>query len=516
MTKQIYVGFSILAVISVLVSCAPSSQDDSGFISIFDGKSLEGWDGDPRFWRVEDGAIVGETTEDNPTKGNTFLIWQGGEVADFEFKVEFRLRNHNSGIQYRSFPVPDQQWVVGGYQADIVESPKYMGIAYGERHKGILAHRGQKTIVGNRKEKPEVVAQVGDSDEILQAVDMDGWNEFHIIANGNQCIQMINGVVTAEFSENADDRLQSGYIALQLHQGPPMQVSFRNIRLRKLDAGDKKQILFLAGEKQYDHGENAHEHNAGAHLLARALHESGADVLVHVGDGENWPEPWVGYSHPDAVVMYCDGFKGHLAKDHQEKIQELVDAGIGVACLHFATEVHPDELGEEFLEWIGGYFEIGWSVNPFWEATFDTFPDHPITRGIEPFTLREEWHYHMRFQPEMKGVTPILSAVPPLRSLTSRSKDKDRGSNPTVMAAVAAGEPQHVAWAYERPGGGRGFGFTGGHYHNNWKVDPYRNLVLNALAWTAGAQIPKEGLRSRTPSETDLLLNQDNPKPENQ
>ncbi|PXA04027.1 hypothetical protein DDZ13_08255 [Coraliomargarita sinensis] len=488
---------------------ATSAQPE--FIELFDGKTLKGWDGDPRFWRVEDGAIVGETTKDITTPHNTFLIWEGGDVADFELKVEFKLRNHNSGIQYRSFPVDGKDWVVGGYQADIAENPKYMGIAYGERHKGILAHRGQKTLVGEKKTKPKVMAEIGDRDEILSAVDMDGWNEYHIIARGKQVIQMINGVTVSAFYENAEDRLKSGLIALQLHQGPPMQVKFRNIRLRQLEPGDKKEILFLAGKKS--HGYGAHEHNAGSQLLARCLNESGTDVIAHVETEGTWPEPWVGYDNPDTVVMYCDGFRRHMAKEHQDKIQTLTDAGVGVACLHFATEVHPDELGPQFLDWIGGYFEIGWSVNPHWDASFDQLPDHPITKGVQPFTIRDEWYYHMRFQPGMEGVTPILSAIPPVRTLTSRAKDTNRGSNPTVMAAVEAGEPQHVAWAYERPNGGRGFGFTGGHFHKNWQDDDFRKVVLNALLWTAKADIPTEGVPSRTISDTYLELNQDYPKP---
>lgn len=500
-----------LLVVLVLALNSLNANEQPGFVDLFDGKSLNGWDGDPRFWRVEDGAIVGESTKDKKPESNTFLICQGGEYADFELKVEFKLRNHNSGIQYRSFPVEGKEWVVGGYQADIA-NPQYMGIAYGERYKGIMAQRGQKTIVGEKKTKPQVVAYIGDSDEILAAVDMDGWNEYHIIAIGNQVIQKINGVTTAEFSENASDRLKSGLIALQLHQGPPMKVSFRNIRIKEVKPGDKKQILFLAGKKS--HGYGAHEHNAGCHLLARCLNESSTNVIAQVEDEAAWPEPWVGYDKPDTVVMYCDGFKNHMAKDHQDKIKQLTDAGVGVACLHFATEVHPDELGQQFLEWIGGYFEIGWSVNPHWDATFDSFPDHSIASGVKPFTIRDEWYYHMRFQPEMKGVTPILSALPPIRTLTSRAKDTNRGSNPTVMAAVEAGEPQHVAWAYVRPDGGRGFGFTGGHFHKNWQNDDFRKIVLNALAWTAKADIPAEGITSRPVSNKDLELNQDYPKPE--
>ncbi len=478
------------------------------FVSIFDGKTLDGWDGDPRFWRVEDGAVVGETTEEVPTKGNTFLVWEGGEVADFELKVEFKIRNHNSGIQYRSFPIEGKQWVVGGYQADFSSDHKWTGSAWGEKYKKMLAVRGEKTVVGEQGKARRVVAQVGDGEEILAHVDKDGWNEYHIIANGNQCIQKINGVVTAEFSESSEERLRSGLIALQLHGGPPMQVSFRNIRLRKLNADDKKQVLFLAGNKS--HGYGAHEHKAGCHLLSRCLNESGLDVVSQVTTEGAWPQPWVGYDKPDTVVMYCDGYARHLAKSHQDKIQTLVDQGVGVACLHFGVEVVKEELGPQFLEWIGGYFENGWSVNPHWTPTFEPLPGHAICNGVKPFSIRDEWYYHMRFQPEFENTTAILAAKPPLETLKRKGS---RGTNPTVQAAVEAGVPQIVSWAYERPNGGRGFGFTGGHFHRNWAQDDFRKLVLNALYWTAGGDVPADGIASRTPTEIDMELNQDYPKP---
>ncbi|WOO43733.1 DUF1080 domain-containing protein [Rubellicoccus peritrichatus] len=504
--------FHTIFYINVVLSCSVAIQASTDFVSIFDGKSLNGWTGDPRFWRVEDGAIVGQTTAKNPTKENTFLIWEGAEPADFELKVDFKISNHNSGIQYRSFPIEGKPWVVGGYQADLSADNKWTGAAYGEKYKNLLAKRGEKTVVGATEKDRQVAAQLGDGEEILSHINKDGWDTYHIIARGNQCIQMINGVITAEFSESEKDRLKNGVIALQLHAGPPMEVRFRNIMLRTLEPEAKKEILFLAGKKS--HGYNAHEHKAGCHLLARSLNESGLDVIAQVTTEGTWPEPWIGYEKPDAIVMYCDGLKGHIANKHQERIQMLVDSGIGVSCLHFAVEVVPEDLGPQFLDWIGGYFEIGWSVNPHWTAEFEFFPDHPITNGVKPFSIRDEWYYHMRFQPDMENVTPILTALPPLRSLTSRSKDKDRGSNPAVMAEVEAGIPQVVAWAYDRPEGGRGFGFTGGHFHQNWKNDDFRKLVLNALVWTAQAEVPESGVNSRTPSERDMELNQDYPKPD--
>ncbi len=277
-----------------------------------------------------------------------------------------------------------------------------------------------------------------------------------------------------------------------------------------VSAETTKHILFLAGKKS--HGYGAHEHRAGSILLARCLNESGLNVKASVVSDGAWPEAAELERMPDSIVMYCDGYKGHMAKKHQAAIQAWVDDGVGVVCLHFGVEVDPAELGQEFLDWIGGYFEIGWSVNPHWDASFDELPEHPITRGVKPFTIRDEWYYHMRFQPNMKGVTPILSSLPPLATLTSRAKDTNRGSNPTVMAEVQAGKKQHVAWAYERPDGGRGFGFTGGHFHKNWQQDDFRTLVLNALLWTAHADVPPGGVPSRTPSDADLELNQDYPE----
>ena len=488
-----------------------SIQTESGFINMFDGTSLKGWDGDPAFWRVEGGEIVGETTAENPTKGNTFLIWEDDAVADFELKAEFKLRNHNSGIQYRSFPVKGQRWVVGGYQADMSADNKWTGAVYGEKYKQIMAMPGEKSIVGSTPKQKQHVASLISRAALHAQLKADEWNEYHIIARGNHCIQMINGVITAEFSESTEDRLKSGLIALQLHSGPAMEVRFRKLRLRELNPEDKKEILFLAGTQS--HGYGAHEHKAGSMLLARSLNESGLDVIAQVVTEGAWPEPWMGYQKPDSIVMYCDGYKGHMAKAHQDKIQILSDAGVGVACLHFGVEVEPSELGTQFLDWIGGYFEIGWSVNPHWTPEFTEFPDHPISRGVEPFAIKDEWYYHMRFQPEMAGVTPILSALPPLRTLTDRANDSNRGSNPVVLAKVSAGEQQHLAWAYERANGGRGFGFSGGHFHQNWQQDDFRKLVLNALVWTAHGEVPAAGVPSRTPSAADLELNQDSPKP---
>ncbi len=228
-----------LALLALLISpicMTVLADDDEGFKTIFDGKSLEDWDGNPKFWRVEEGAITGQTTSENPTKGNTFIIWRGGELGDFELKLQYRIIGGNSGIQYRSFEVENQKWVVGGYQADFEAGDRYSGILYGERFRGILADRGEKTVLKreNNKFSKEVVGSVGDSKEIGSKIKKEDWNDYHVIAKGFHFTHKINGVVTCECTDEDEQmRRKSGILALQLHAGPSMKVQFRNIRLKQ-------------------------------------------------------------------------------------------------------------------------------------------------------------------------------------------------------------------------------------------------------------------------------------------
>jgi hypothetical protein len=155
---------------------------------------------------------------------------------------------------------------------------------------------------------------------------------------------------------------------------------------------------------------------------------------------------------------------------------------------------------------MGGAFEVNWSVNPTWVANFDKFPDHPVARGVHPFQIRDEWYFHMRFTPDMAGVTPILSAVAPASTMDRH--DGPHEGNPAVREAVARGEPQIMAWAFERSNGGRGFGFTGAHYHKNWANDDFRKTALNGLLWIAKAEVPPDGVESHV-AEEDLKANLD-------
>ncbi|MEW4571420.1 ThuA domain-containing protein [Tautonia sp. JC769] len=275
------------------------------------------------------------------------------------------------------------------------------------------------------------------------------------------------------------------------------------------DDEQTKTVVFVAGKQS--HGYGAHEHRAGSILLAEAL-EAGMPGYTAKVVADGWPEDNAVFDGADAIVIYSDGAGGHPALPHRDFLDDLMKQGVGLVCLHFAVEVPAGSPGgDDFLEWLGGYFELHWSVNPHWTPTFADLPDHPITRGVGPFTLNDEWYYHMRFRPGMEGVTPILSAVPPESSLSR--PDGDRSGNPDVRRAVAAGEPQHVAWAFERPDGGRGFGFTGGHVHWNWGDDDFRTVVLNAIVWASGGEVPEGGVPSETPSRAQLEANQDEPKP---
>ena len=264
-------------------------------------------------------------------------------------------------------------------------------------------------------------------------------------------------------------------------------------------------ILFLAGRPS--HGYGAHEHYAGCQLLAKSLDEAMDNVTTEV-IRTKWPSENE-LANADVIVMYSDGGGGHPVNKHLEQIDRLAKSGVGIVCIHYAVEVPKGKSGEKFLDWIGGYFETDWSVNPHWRAEFTELPDHPVTRGVNPFSSQDEWYYHMRFRDNMQGVTPILSAIPPESTLSR--PDGPHSGNPHVRAK--AGQPQHVAWATEREDGGRGFGFTGGHFHWNWGDDDFRRLMLNAIVWTAKLEVPENGVPIENVNLAALKDNQDFDEP---
>ncbi len=612
-----------------------AQSTEPGFESLFNGTDLAGWDGNPKLWSVKDGAITGQTTADNPAKGNTFLIWTNGTVGDFELRCSFRLVPGdsqgfaNSGIQYRSKILDPANWVVGGYQADMEAGPNYTGILYEERFRGIMAQRGEK-VVWDSDCKKQVVGSVGTAADIEGSVKKGDWNDYVIIARGNHLQQFVNGRQTIDVTDECEaKRAMNGVLALQLHAGAPMMAQFKNIRIKNLAAGghqaggsadvqgvwkisavetegntvssedldgyrvtiqgssyvlqapdrtshgtltldpskepkqmdihpsdgpdegqtllaiyeagggkfrvcyaqagkprpdafsagqdsgrllvtykqetSAKKVVFIAGRPS--HGPREHEHRAGCLLLQSCL--AGCPGVTSVVYSNGWPEnPTEAFAGASTVVVYSDGGDGHplLQDDHLDVIGGLVKQGVGLVCLHYAVEPTKEKGEKEFLEWLGGCFEIHHSVNPTWLADFKELPKHPITSGVQPFKIFDEWYFYMRFRDGMEGVTPILTAVPP-ESTMSRADGGHEG-NPEVREAVKRGEPQHMAWACERADGGRGFGFTGAHYHKNWGNDDFRKLVLNAILWTAHMDVPADGVQSHV-TEEDLSKNLD-------
>lgn len=229
-------------VVALLITLLPSGAGatEEGFASLFDGSTLDGWDGNPKLWGVQDGAIVGETSDESPLEANEFLIWDG-EAADFVLRLEFRIADRgvgNSGVQYRSKRLRGGgRWAVGGYQADIERTNQYMGILYEEQGRGIIAMRGEEVRLtpAHGGFHREVVGSVGDPKEIVDRVRAGEWQQLEVIAQGNRLEHKLNGRTTALVVDNDhSNAAQSGIIALQLHRGDEMKIEFKNIRLRNL------------------------------------------------------------------------------------------------------------------------------------------------------------------------------------------------------------------------------------------------------------------------------------------
>ncbi len=216
----------------------PVAGDEPGFESIFDGQTLSGWKGNPTYWRVENGALVGEITPQTVLKSNTFIIWQGGNPRDFELKLEYRITaGGNSGINYRSAVVPDpvtpaNEYAMRGYQCDLDGRRQYVGNNYEEKGRLFLGVRGQLTrVVGGRP--PVLVSRIGDNAELGKLV-TDDWNQIHLIIRGNTLIHIVNNqVMCVVIDDDAANRPAAGQIGVQVHVGPPMKVEYRNIRLKQ-------------------------------------------------------------------------------------------------------------------------------------------------------------------------------------------------------------------------------------------------------------------------------------------
>lgn len=258
MTRCVFMLFCFLAS-CVTILHADDLPDDS----IFNGKDLTGWQGDEKFWSVQGGTIVGQSTPENPTKGNTFLIWQGGQPGDFEFRCQVRVTGNNSGVQYRSKKVRPNGYVLAGYQADLHPKPEYMGMMYGEKTgRGIIATGGLRLKIGD---DGSVVKER--AFQPLENVKADQWNEVRIVAVGNRMIHQVNGHTTIDVSDNDPRGAQSGWLGLQLHAGNPMKAEFKQLQLRQLSGDDAKALVDEAA-------------NAGAKEKQTVAPDDGADAAA--------------------------------------------------------------------------------------------------------------------------------------------------------------------------------------------------------------------------------------------
>ena len=226
MKTHLLLAAGLLATVSAVAA-------DAGFKPLFNGKDLTGWNGNPKLWSVKDGTIQGQTTAENPTKGNTFLIYTNGEVADFELRFSYKIDGGNSGVQYRSKVIDEAKFVCSGYQADIDSTPRYSGMNYEEKARTILAERGQKVTIGADGKRE--IEKFGDPAELQAKIKNEDWNDYRIVAKGNHLEHYINGVLMSEVIDNQKDKAAtSGVLALQAHQGPPMTVQFKELRIKEL------------------------------------------------------------------------------------------------------------------------------------------------------------------------------------------------------------------------------------------------------------------------------------------
>lgn len=277
----------------------------------------------------------------------------------------------------------------------------------------------------------------------------------------------------------------------------------------------QKRIVLIAGQPSHPPGR--HEFRAGTMLMQKAL--SGVPNLRVDVYTNGWPHRMVddkpvddhtALDGADAVLIYADGGDNHPAiqGDRMAVVNALAARGVGLGFAHYGVEVPVGPPGDAMHRWLGGFYEHAYSVNPMWEPPFDSFPDHPIARGVSPFSTRDEWYFNMRWTPDERAagrITPILAATP---------SDAVRGGpyvyppGPYDHIVAASGRPETMMWVYERENGGRSFGFTGGHLHTNWGDANQRRIVLNALLWIAKMDVPAGGVVDTITAE-DLTTNLD-------
>lgn len=256
----------------------------------------------------------------------------------------------------------------------------------------------------------------------------------------------------------------------------------------------EKNLVLIAGKPSHPPG--MHEFRAGCLLLQRCLADfPQLKTTVHTN---GWPPSDSALKKADAIVIYADGGGGHPAVQGErlQLLQSLITKGVGFGVMHYACEVPKDRGAEQFLDWVGGYYEHQYSCNPIWSPEFQKFPEHPVTSGLKPFSIKDEWYFNLRWREDTNSMTPILIAKP---SDQVRDGPYVWPAGPYPHVQAAKGQDETMLWVTER-GKHRGFGFTGGHFHDNWGDANFRKVILNALVWVSGLEVPEDGVQSELPT----------------
>jgi type 1 glutamine amidotransferase len=277
---------------------------------------------------------------------------------------------------------------------------------------------------------------------------------------------------------------------------------------------EKKKLVIMAGKPS--HPPRMHEFNAGVQLLTKCLaNQPGIDAKFVLN---GWPKDETIFDNAAAIVFYMDGGAGHEVVKEDGRRMKMVDQwtkqGVGIGCMHYGVEIVPTQAGAEFKRWIGGHYEHMFSCNPIWEPEFSKFPEHEITRGVKPFKISDEWYFNMRFVADIAGNKPSMQEGGKFVPILVATPSDDVRDGPYVYpkgpyAHIEANKNRAEAmmWTVERTDGGRGFGFTGGHFHDNWGNDDFRKVVLNAMLWIAKVPVPTDGVASSvTPDQLNENL----------
>lgn len=295
------------------------------------------------------------------------------------------------------------------------------------------------------------------------------------------------------------------------------------VSLQAVTPDGKQKLVLIAGKPSHPPG--MHEFRAGTMLLEKCL-KSVPNLVVDRHE-MGWVRDEKTFEDADAVVIYADGGGKHPAvvDGHLDTLRKLMAKGVGFGCMHYGVEVVPGDAGKEFQEWLGGHYENSYSCNPIWDANYTELPQHAITRGVQPFMTNDEWYFHLRFRPAFgHGVSPATDGAAKFAPiLVATPSDATRGGpyvypkGPYPHIQAENGQPETMMWSIERADGGRGFGFTGGHFHANWGNANVRKAVLNALLWVSKVEVPEKGVESAVTAE-ELQQNLDSkpaPKPKN-